>query len=253
MSKYNLKKLLNRPSRIYEQFHEKTKIRVLKRILSVSLWPKEWTETLYKEYLRLDRIVLPDPIYQKSYTLEQSLINRISSRLFTKKPVSLDCISTLLYFSAGLKKNSQGQKNKRFYPSAGARYPLEVYLISLNSEIPSAIYHYAVRSHSLEIIQNHLPLNIMKNFNYPYVKKASFLILITACFERTVVKYSDRGYRYILFETGHLAQNFYLNCSALELDCTAVDDYLEDGLNRMLDLDGSAENVIYVLAIGNKN
>ena len=71
-------------------------------------------------------------------------------------------------------------------------------------------------------------------------------------FDRTEMKYRARGYRHIFTEYGHLAQNMYLICAALGLGICSIGGFIDDGLNKILDIDGRIESVIGVIAIGNK-
>ena len=65
------------------------------------------------------------------------------------------------------------------------------------------------------------------------------------------MKYGDRGYRHVLAEAGHLAQNLYLISSALGLSCCAMGGYYDEEINNLLDIDGVGESIVYILAIGN--
>lgn len=246
----SLKTILNKALSRYEQFHASTKIKKQKRQLEYSKWPKSWKTVYFKSYPRLDEIVLPKPDLKSTISLKEVLFKRKSSRGFSKEPLSMAKLSTLLFYSAGM-KNSSPPLIGRFYPSAGARYPLEVYIIALNTDIPKGVYHYYVKNHSLE------ELIILKKFQYKdyFIQKdlarSGCIILITGVFKRTTVKYGDRGYRHILQEAGHLAQNLYLLSSALNLSCCATGGYIDSKLEELLDIDGVDESVIYAIAVGN--
>ncbi|MBM3712971.1 MAG: SagB/ThcOx family dehydrogenase, partial [Actinobacteria bacterium] len=178
-----------------------------------------------------------------------ALIQRKSSRIFTKR-LSLSQIGTLLYYSSGINKNKHFNEPYRFYPSAGARYPLELYIISLRSNLPSGLYHYYVKNHSLEVLLRMEKFDFNKYLLQKAFNKCSVLIIITAVFQRNLMKYGDRGYRYILIEAGHVGQNIYLLSSALNLNCCAVGGFVDDSLNNLLHIDGLHESVLYVFAVG---
>ncbi|MEK7112733.1 MAG: SagB/ThcOx family dehydrogenase, partial [Patescibacteria group bacterium] len=186
---------------------------------------------------------------------EEAILRRESSREFASTPILLSELSDLLYYSTGLKIwEDKGKHTKRVYPSAGGRYPLEVYpFIFKVSEVPSGVYHYHLKTHSLELIlEPPFIKTAMKQFNQSWIKRAGAIFVITAMFDRTLAKYSDRGYRHILTEYGHVAQNFYLMSSALDLGCCSIGGFIDNGLNDMLDIDGIDEGVVGVLAIGSK-
>lgn len=249
----NFNELLVFPDKPYEKFHSKTKLKKFNKSVSKEEWPRSWTETYVKSYVRLKQISLPEP-KRKKLSFYKTLEERRSTRNFNqRKTITLNSLSTLLYYSAGLKQPTSRQSNlTRFYPSAGARYPLETYVISLNTELPKGLYHYYLRAHCLEEMRLFNSFNFRKFFNRTWIKKAACLIIITAVFKRTTIKYGDRGYRNVLIEAGHMGQNIYLNCSALDIGCCAVAGFIDDKINRLIDCDGLNESVVYVFALGSK-
>ena len=233
------------------EFNDKTKLdNFPKNELPRSQWPEVWKKIYYKAYPRLDQVVLPKPSYRK-LDLLISLQKRKSNRDFTGKPISKRDLSDLLYYSTGI---SESKNMRRHYPSAGARYPLEIYPFVFNvEEINSAIYHYHVKTHSLELILKKPFLKkIMDQFNQKWIKKSAMLIIVTAIFERTTTKYGDRVYRHILTEYGHIAQNVYLLSSAFGLGCCSIGGFIDNGLNKLLDIDPVDESVIGVIAVGSE-
>lgn len=234
-----------------ESFHNKTKIGKTRTEISPEKWPDTWKTIYFKSYPRFDEIILPNPSLSSTTSLKHGLINRQSNRNFSRKPLELSTLSTLIYYSAGV-KDKKLQSFSRFYPSAGGRYPLETYLISLNTDIPKGVYHYYLKNHSLEELLTFAKFDFDKYFvPQKWIKKTACFIIIAAVFKRMTIKYGDRGYRHVLAEAGHLAQNFYLVSAALSLSCCAIGGYIEHKLEELLDIDGVDESVVYVLAIGN--
>lgn len=249
-----LYKLLNYPVSLFEKFHSRTKISKMPQINDdPQSWPEEWKIIYFKGYSRLEEIKLCPPKNSLGVSLENAILNRVSFREFTKKPIECSKISTILYYSAGLNKHKQTFGNARMYPSAGARYPLEIYVLPLNVKgLKKNIYHYYVKSHSLELIGKLETNDIISCFNQEFVSKASCLILLTAVFNRTVIKYGDRGYRYVLIESGHLGQNIYLTSTALGLGVCAIGGFIDKKLEVLLDIDGIKESIVYAFAIGTR-
>lgn len=251
-SKILLKQLFKEPFYPWEVFHTKTIWRKKLPSLDVKQWPEAWKKIIYKQYPRLDKIILPAPEEFPLPLLKDILIQRASSRKFSQEKVTLEELSTLLYYSVGSNKKSSTSKDRRMYPSAGARYPLETYIISMNTELVNGIYHYNIQEHSLEIVLSLKKFDVTTCFIEDWVKSTSCLILLTAIFDRTTIKYSTRGYRYVLQESGHVGQNFYLNATALNVAICAIGGYVDKVLNNLLDIDGVKETVIYVFGIGKK-
>lgn len=247
----NLKKQLGIPVTESEKFHQFTKIGTIVNS-DPATWPELWTKVIFKEYPRLDSIVLPKPQLSDAISLKKVLFERKSHRKFGNKTLTLQQISDLFYFSTGLKNFRPPWRGNRFYPSGGSRYPLEIYIVSINTELGRSILHYNVKHHSLEIIDNFKKIQLKKYFNFTADRNPALIVIFTASFMRTTIKYNDRGYRYVISETGNLSQNFYLLSTALDLACSAC-GYRDEKVNQLLDIDGSTETVVYTLVIGSKS
>lgn len=237
---------------IFQVFHEKTKINNSVNEIGLKNYPKLWTEVDFKAYARLMEIKLAKPKKIKK-SLSQVLFKRESTRKFTNKKINLNDISQILFYTAGLRKNMAPWFASRFYPSAGSRYPLEIYLLSLNTELNKGLYHYYPKNHSLEKLLSIKKILLNQYFSNIGDMKPSLFILITAVFQRTIIKYGNRGYRHILLEAGHLGQNVYLISSGLNLGVCAIGGFVENKLNALIDIDGTNESIIYALALGHYN
>lgn len=238
------------------KFHIDTKISDFESFKKTpyASWPEVWKRIYYKAYPRFEQVILPNSSSIK-LGLQEALIKRESCRSFSKAPIKLPKFSDLLFYSAGLKAFIKKDSSaKRFYPSAGARYPLEIYPFVFKVEkLNSGIYHYHLKTHSLEtILREPFSNEAFEQFNQLWIRRSATLLVVSAVFARTETKYKDRGYRHILTEYGHIAQNFYLVSTALNLGCCSIGGFNDDGLNKLLDIDGIEESVIGVIAIGNK-
>jgi len=250
--KKNLRQILGLPYSQLEKFNELTKIlkkRKQPSKLKYRNWPENWKKIYFKSYPRLTYIKLPLPGKNKA-DFFQTLKNRQSRRNFCSTPLTQEEISTLLYYSAGLRQTHFFSSNRRFYPSAGARYPLETYLITINSEIPKGIYHYNVRSHILEKFSSFNKLSLDCYFDQSFIKRSGAIIILSAVFKRTVIKYGQRSYRYIFIEAGHLGQNLSLIATSLGLKSCAIGSFFDEEINRLFDIDGVKESSIYCFALG---
>lgn len=232
----------------YEKFHTLTSHKSKQhKEIPLDQWPKEWRKIDYKAYPRLNSIQLPRE-HLPRITLEKILGSRVSCRKFSKKKLTLQDLGSLFLYSAGLKNGS----TFRYYPSAGARFPLELYFISTNTVLPNGVYHYYPRSHCLEQILTFDVFDYDAYVNQPWIKKAGGLIVITSLFKRTVNKYGNRGYRYIISESGHLGQNIYLVSTCLNLACCGVGGFEDKKINTLLDIKEHDESSTYCFAIGKK-
>ncbi len=217
-------------------------------------WPSEWTTIFYKEYERFPKINLIEK--KISHDLFEAIAKRRSQRDFKREAVSIEEISLLLKYSCGIVSKSESHSH-RAQPSGGGRFPVEIYPIVFRSGLGAdylkgGIYHYNVKGHQLDILEQKefSDAEINKIFTYPWVSEASFAILMTAVFWRNQNKYGERGYRYILLEAGHIGQNIYLVSEALGLKCCALAGTHDQNAEKLLDIDGQTESIIYSFAIG---
>jgi SagB-type dehydrogenase family enzyme len=218
-------------------------------------WPEEWTTTYYKDYPRFPKIVLDDSAASAPHAdLLEMIRNRRSARNFRGMPADKEMLSLILKYSCGITNNDDPEINaRRAQPSGGARYPIEVYPLVFKGspEVPAGLYHYNVAAHALDVLWERpfSEADIQSLFMYPYVKEASFALIMTAVFARTQMKYAERGYRYILIEAGHIGQNIYLTAGAAGLACTASGTW-DRNLEKLIDIDGLTESPVYSLVVG---
>jgi SagB-type dehydrogenase family enzyme len=217
--------------------------------LDPSRWPQEWKEIHYKEYPRFPLIPLERT--HPSADFFALLRKRTSQREFSRSEIRKHTLSTLLEYSCGINLD---RGDRRMHPSGGGRYPLEYYplLFVGSEELPSGVYHYDIKRHGLSELQarEFSELEVESYFSYPWTGQASLALVITASFKRTEQKYADRGYRYVMLEAGHVAQNVYLTAEALGLRCTAIGGTKDSALESLIDIDGVTESLVYALVIG---
>jgi len=204
----------------------------------------------FKTYPRARRIPLPEKLPQGRPTLEEAIETRRSRRNYTGEALSLEELSHLLHYTGGITEISTGF---RAAPSAGALYPIELYIVANQvAGLDRGIYHYLVREHALEEVAqgDFRAATITAALGQEMVGRASVNFVLSAIFQRTRWRYQERSYRYILLEAGHMAQNLYLAAGSLGLGACAVGAFFDDELNRLLELDGVKEAVLYLVPVG---
>jgi len=215
-------------------------------------WPDEWKTTYYKSYPRLPKIDLGDKPPEADFF--DLVKKRKSRRDFTRATITKRELSILLKYSCGNTGPLEGGRHRRAQASGGARFPIEVYPIVFRSggDLKAGLYHYNVKDHVLDVLwgREFSDADISQIFTYPWVKDAAVGIVMTAVFWRNQNKYGERGYRYILLEAGHIGQNLYLVSEALGLKCCALGGTRDENLEKLLDIDGITESVVYGLALG---
>lgn len=211
---------------------------------------------MFKNYTRLKYIEIERPKVPPD-GLEKLLANRSSYRNFSRKPVSLEQLSEILYFSAGLVRRPQQnpESSRRPYPSAGAKYPLETYPLVLvgSDSLRRGLYHYNVIEHSLEILLQPIKNSDLQDIwmSQKWFRKASVILIITAVFARITSKYGQRGIGYSLIEAGHLGQNIYLVSQKIGIGSSAIGEFKEEAIVKLLDINPYEELPIYYVALGN--
>mgnify|MGYP001597827467 FL=1 len=235
-----------------EKFHIITKNNKINSV-NPSDMPPSWIKIHFKTYPRLDRINLGNAKMPAS-KLTELLRKRRSTRQFSGLPISKKELSYLLFSYSGLTRLGKTfDDSRRSYPSAGGRYPLEIYPVILNCEgIKNGLYHYNIKENSLEVL---LEENLQKWLNRAFgkeewLKNAAVLFFITGVLGRAHIKYSDRGYRYMLIEAGHLAQNICLLATELGLGTCSIGGFIDDKVNQLLDIEFQKEFSLYVIAVG---
>jgi SagB-type dehydrogenase family enzyme len=163
--------------------------------------------------------------------------------------------STLLFFSIGETNDTfEDGVGQRVYPSAGALYPLEFYVLLFQDieDLTLGVYHYDIVSHGLRKINN-VDLggeDISRMVGYRFAQKAKFAVIFTACFSRSTSKYGERAYRYILVEAGGVMQNFSLVASSLSIDSSSIGAVADDIVEPLLGIDGSSEAIVHSMFFG---
>jgi len=215
--------------------------------VSYKIYPSSMTITLKKNCHK------DAPKYSDHFL--KTLLTRKSIRDFASQGIRLSDLSQLLTLSCGL-RNDGNDYGYRTYASAGGRYPIEVYVAVFNSEeLDKGIYHFNVLDNSLELIKMGECCNKVRKFyqNQSIVISQDYpcLILLSMVFNRTMEKYGERGYRFILLDAGHMSQNLYLVATYLglgivELGAGAGSD---DDVGSLLGITDD-ENIFLSFALG---
>jgi len=209
------------------------------------------TNNTYKTYPGAKMIKLPKPDYQ-GMILEEAIKKRRSIRSYSKKTLTLPQLSQLLFAAQGVTGSHYGH-DVRTAPSAGALYPMEVYLVVNNVEgLSRGIYHYTIQGHALELLKEGDFRKEITNAGLwqDMLGEAQVTFVFSAVFERTRKKYGDRSPRYIFMEAGHISQNISLQAVSLGLGSVCVGAFYDDQVNRLIGLDGATESAIYLQAVG---
>ncbi len=210
----------------------------------------------YKEYFTAPSVALP-PIKVPQTDFTALLFKRFSCRKFSSGLVGLQQLSNILFSAYGLRDVvmiENDEFKERTVPSGGGLYPLEFYVIASGiAGLQNGIYHYVVQPFLLEEVRLiNLPKSFLQNLfmNQPYVADAAAIVVCTSVVERSMKKYADRGYRYILYEAGHAFQNMNLMCAACDLGAMNIGGFFDSDMCSVLGIDSEIEIPLYAMAMG---
>ncbi|MDP8205974.1 MAG: SagB/ThcOx family dehydrogenase [Candidatus Electryonea clarkiae] len=195
-------------------------------------------------------IHLPEPELKSDMSLEEAIVRRRSVRSFSNEALTLAEVSQLLWACQGI----TSPMGYHTVPSAGALYPLEIYMVVDRVEgLKSGIYHYkpgpGLKNHSLEYFGSGVNAGKLANaaLNQDCIRDAAINIIITAVTSRTSAKYGERAERYILIEIGHSAQNICLQAQSLNLGVATVGALDDNDVKRLLSIKAQP---FYILPVG---
>jgi SagB-type dehydrogenase family enzyme len=187
-------------------------------------------------------VTLPAPRQQGRVSLEEALAQRRSIRAYGGRLLTWDEVSQLLWAAQG----TTDPRGLRTAPSAGALYPLEVYLI-----LPGGWYQYRSQGHQLQQLGSaDLREELWAaGLRQEPLRQAPAIFVITAVVERTARKYGQRAERYAVLEAGHAAQNLLLQATALGLGAVPIGAFDDDRVRAALGLDASF-TPLYLIPVG---
>ena len=200
------------------------------------------------ETVQQEVVMLPKPRYESDVSLEQVLRARRSHREFLPSALSLGQVGQLLWAAQGVSSPEGG----RTAPSAGALYPLETYLVAGKVEsLAAGVYRYDPAHHGLQPVASgdRRAALAAAALGQEWVASPPAVLVLTAVYRRTMVKYGERGIRYVHMEAGHAAQNVALQATALGLGVVTVGAFSDADVKAVLGLDGS-EEPLYLLPVG---
>ena len=185
---------------------------------------------------------LPPPRLDSDVSLEAALAGRRSVRDFTSKRLTMEELSQLLWAAQGL-TNRWGYRTA---PSAGALYPLEVYVV-----MPDHVLHYLPSHHRAKVHMTGDRRRALQSvaLDQTAVGDAAAVIVITGVFSRTEAKYGARAERYVWLEAGHAAQNVLLEAVAIGLGGVPIGAFGDAAVRRVLKLPGDHEP-LYLIPVG---
>jgi len=195
-------------------------------------------------------IGLPEPRLDSDVSVEEALLKRRSTREYADEPLTIQEVSQLLWAAQGI----TDPRGFRTAPSAGALYPLEIYIVVGYVEgLTAGVYKYDPHEHELrKVLDGDKRIELAEAaLGQSSVKEGGIDLLITAVYERTTRKYGDRGVRYVHMEAGHAAQNVCVQAVAMDLGLVTVGAFRDEEVKEILNLP-EIEQPLYIIPMGKK-
>lgn len=204
----------------------------------------------------LPSIHLPEvtqAVLQNSNILD--IINRRQSwRSYSEESITLEELSFLLWCSQGVKKvTANNYATLRTVPSGGARHPFETYLIINNIDsLKKGIYRYLALSHSLILLKegDFSKEAAAAALNQNFLINSAVVFIWTCIPYRGEWRYLEAAHKVMLLDSGHVCQNLYLACDAVNCGTCGVAAYDQSAMDKLLGIDGTEEFTVYLAPVG---
>ncbi len=189
-------------------------------------------------------ITLPPVDSRGATSLEEVLRKRESWRRFSQEPLTNEEVARVMWAAQGVTRTWGG----RTAPSAGALFPLEVYVV-----LEGGVHHYLPRNHQLLRLSGEDVREALCSaaLSQAFIRDAPATVVIAVVFERVTVKYGSRGERYAMIEAGHAAQNILLQATSMGLDSVPVGAFHDERVRQVLDLPDD-HRPVYLVTVGHR-
>ncbi len=207
---------------------------------------------LYKKYEGLENIPLP-AIQIPSGVPINSIQSNIDLPSYSE-PFDIKTLSTIMrltYCITAESKFSRGIYYYRSAASAGALYPVEIYVMIKNAEgSDDGVYHYNLMNHSLTTLREGDFSEYVGSTVSPQSKMEPIVsFILSSIFFRSSWKYRDRAYRYHLLDTGHVMENLILALNSLSMPFNIFYDFDDAKINKLIGVDEFREAALSIISI----
>jgi SagB-type dehydrogenase family enzyme len=203
-------------------------------------------------------IPLPEPgsIKIPSMDIRQAIEQRTSLRRYTQTELSFEELSYLLWITQGVKSITDRPATTRTVPSAGSRHAFETFiLINRVENLDPGLYRYCALKHFIYAVNMEAGINEELTTackGQSHIRTSAATFFWAAEMDRMSWRYSERSYRYVLLDAGHVCQNFYLAAESIQCGVCAIAAYDDDLLNAALGVDGDSLVTVYAGTIGKR-
>ncbi|MFO7650690.1 MAG: SagB/ThcOx family dehydrogenase [bacterium] len=203
-------------------------------------------------------VKLPEPARAGKVTVEEALWQRQSVRRYGPGPLTLAEVGQLCFAAYGVNRPVEGAPSSlggglKTAPSAGACYPLEVYVVAGNvTGLEPGVYLYRTDKHELWLVgrgdkRTELAAAAL---GQKFIGEAPASLVWSAVFERNTKRYGARGReRYVCMDVGHSGENVCLQAPALGLGTVAVGAFTDAEVKAVVGMT-KPEEPLYIMPVG---
>jgi len=199
----------------------------------------------------------PDSIDFGGYDLRQAIEERRSIRRYSDDSLSLEELSYLLWLTQGVNKINEKRKvTLRTVPSAGCRHPFETYLsVNRVENLKPGLYRFVATEHKLAAVRldDHFNNELTEAcMGQRQVATSAVTFIWAAVPYRTVWRYSERSYRYLYLDAGHVCQNLHLAAESIHCGICAIGAYNDNAADELMGFTPPDMFVLYMASLGRK-
>jgi len=236
------------------EFMEKTKYKYLKESDQVRGLPQPPLADGIEEGARVIDLPAPGSFKVKKADLSEAIVARTSIREYSDEHYALEELAYLLHMTQGIREVTTRPATLRTVPSAGSRHPFETYVLCNRVEgLKPGLYRYAALDHKLVEVNTSAGLDDRVTaglYGQQMVKHSAVTFMWVAVAYRCIWRYTERAYRYMHLDAGHVCQNLYLAVQAIGAGCCGIAAFRDDEINAVLGVDGVERFMIYAATTG---
>src|SRR6202521_2050005 len=231
--------------------HSYTSVRTIPHFLDFGNQPLP-----FKIYTSLEPSRMPTEVRQTGVAALSAIAARLPDPVQTNAALDLEAVAQLLYLSAGItrqRKYSGGEIYFRAAACTGALYEVELYLVCGDLvNLPGGVYHFAAAEFGLRKLRagDYRSVLIEATAAESAIAHAPLTIVCTCTYWRNAWKYQDRTYRHFGWDNGTLLANLLAVGTALGLPAKLVCGFVDDTVNRLLDVDPHREVAFSLVPLG---
>jgi SagB-type dehydrogenase family enzyme len=199
-----------------------------------------------------EAIKLPPSAHKGAVSVEEALARRRTVRRFASRSLDLNQVSQLLWGADGV----SDPRGLRTAPSAGATYPLDLYLVVGErgvATLTAGVYHYRPLEHVLKLVTpgELRPAVVRASLSQSWMAEAPVMVVITAEYRRCTARYGERGIRYTHMEVGHVGENLFLQAEALGMGAGIVGAFDDRAISQIMKTPAHHEPLL-IMPVGYK-